>query len=68
MSDKIKKKKIISLGVFVVGLIGIIISACWDYLLSKLEPGFGNYQIAGVVVGIIIAVAGTALFAMKSKE
>lgn len=68
MTDKIKKKKIISLGVFVIGLIGIIISACWDYLLSKLEPGFGNCQIAGVVAGIIIAVAGTVLFAIKPKE
>ncbi len=68
MSDKIKKKKIISLGVFVIGLIGIIISACWDYLLSKPEPLFGNYQITGVIVGVIIAVAGTVLFAMKFKE
>ena len=68
MSDKMKKKKIISLGVFVIGLIGIIISACYDYLLSKPEPLFGNYQITGVVAGIVIAVAGTALFAMKPKE
>lgn len=68
MSDKIKKKKIISLGVFVIGLIGIIVSACWDYLSSNPEPVFGYYQIVGVIAGIIIAVAGIVLFAMKSKE
>lgn len=68
MTDKMKKKKIMFLGVFVIGLMGIIVSACWDYLSSKSEPMFGNYQIAGVVVGVIIAVAGTVLFAMKSKE
>lgn len=68
MTDKMKKKKIMFLGVFVIGLMGIIVSACWDYLSSKSEPIFGNYQIIGVVVGIIIAVAGTVLFAMKPKE
>ncbi|MDI6916986.1 MAG: hypothetical protein QMC80_04230 [Thermoplasmatales archaeon] len=68
MTDKMKKKKIMFLGVFVVGLMGIITSACWDYLLSKSEPVFGIYQIAGVIAGMIIAFVGIALFAMKPKE
>ena len=68
MTDKTKKKKIMFLGVFVIGLMGIITSACWDYLSSKSEPMFGNYQIAGVVVGMIIAFVGITFFAMKPKE
>jgi predicted nucleic acid-binding protein len=68
MTDKMKKKKIAFMGIFVIGLMGIIVSACWDYLLSKSEPVFGNYQIAGLVIGMIIAFAGIALFAMKPKE
>ncbi|MBA3044022.1 hypothetical protein FP804_02670 [archaeon] len=68
MTDKMKKKKIAFLGIFVIGLMGIIVSACYDYLLSKPEPVFGNYQIAGVAVGMIIAFVGIVLFAMKPKE
>jgi len=68
MTDKMKKKKIAFLGIFVIGLMGIIVSACYDYLLSKLEPVFGNYQIAGVAAGMIIAFVGIVLFAMKPKE
>jgi len=68
MTDKTKKKKIMFLGVFVIGLMGIITSACWDYLLTKSKPVFGNYQIIGVIFGMIIAFVGIALFTMKQKE
>ena len=68
MTDKMKKKKIMFLGVFVIGLMVIITSACWDYLLTKSKPVFGNYQIIGVIVGMIIAFVGIAFFAMKPKE
>lgn len=56
------KKEYIYLGVFGVGILGSIVSRVWDYIV-RTEFSIGNYQIAGIAGGVIIAVLGAALFA-----
>ncbi|MBU3902498.1 MAG: hypothetical protein KKE04_03935 [Candidatus Thermoplasmatota archaeon] len=62
--EKIKAGAIV---VFVIGLLGIILSAAWDLIASKSECNMGNCQIAGIVGGVIVAVVGAVLLVYKPK-
>lgn|GEM_PF-1535086 len=61
-----EKIKAGAIAVFVIGLLGIILSASWDWIVGN-ECCMGNYQIAGIVGGVIIAVVGAVLWAYKPK-
>ena len=83
-----EKTKVGAIAVFVIGLLGIILSASWDWILRNSlceflkyqESAFstfrniagseccmGNYQIAGIAGGVIVAVVGAVLLVYKPK-
>jgi len=55
------------LALVVGGLTVLLISALSDVLGLGLDPGFGPWQIAGVVVGGI-AIAGGILFLLRGGQ
>ena len=63
---KMEKTKAGAIMVFVIGLLGIILSASWDWIAGN-EYYIGNYQVAGIIGSVVIAVVGAALWAYKPK-
>ncbi|MBA3043595.1 hypothetical protein FP804_00480 [archaeon] len=61
-----EKTKAGAIVVFVIGLLGIILSASWDWIAGN-ECCMGNYQTAGIVGGVIIAIIGAVLWIYKPK-
>ena len=61
-----EKTKAGAIAIFVIGLLGIILSASWDWIAGN-EYNMGNYQTAGIVGGVIIAIIGAVLFVYKPK-
>jgi hypothetical protein len=57
-------KKTIGIVLLVVGVILVILSLIADMIGIGI-PGFGLKQIAGVIIGAIIAIAG---FVLNSKK
>ncbi|MDI6917240.1 MAG: hypothetical protein QMC80_05530 [Thermoplasmatales archaeon] len=59
-----------SIVVFVIGLLGIILSASWDWIAAGNECCMGNYQTVGIAGSVTIAIAGAVLwiYRPKSKE
>jgi hypothetical protein len=53
-------KKAIGIVVLVVGILVLLVSV-FAYPIGLGGPGFGPKQIAGTVVGAIVAIAGLAL-------
>jgi len=47
----------------IVGLIVLVLSVIFDLIGGS--PGFGRYQIIGVVVGVIVTVVGVWLKSRK---
>ncbi len=64
-----EKNKMISIGVFAIGLLGLIVSAVWDYINTGTQTAvsIGTYQYAGIAGGMIIAIVGVALLVVKKK-
>ncbi len=63
---KMEKTKAGAIMVFVIGLLGIILSASWDWIAGN-EYYMGNYQIAGISGGVVIAIIGAVLWIYKPK-
>lgn len=61
-----EKTKVGAIAVFVIGLLGIILSASWDWIAGN-ECCIGNYQTAGIAGGVIVAVVGAVLLVYKPK-
>lgn len=61
-----EKIKVGAIVVFVIGLLGIILSASWDWIAGN-EYCTGNYQVAGIIGSVVIAVVGAVLWAYKPK-
>lgn len=62
-----EKNKMISMGAIAIGLLGLIISAAWDYITRAETVSIGIYQYAGIAAGVIIAIVGAALLVVKKK-
>ncbi len=63
-----KGKKITGIILFVVGLIVLIMSLAADFIAFGLigaSPGFGIRQIAGTILGVVIAAVGLVLIIKK---
>ena len=58
-------KKTICIVLLVVGIVVLLLSLLADVLRVGTWAGFGYYQIAGVVVGAIVAVVGLVLTLKK---
>ena len=61
-----EKTKAGAIAVFVIGLLGIILSASWDWIADN-EYYMGNYQTVGIIGGVIIAIIGAVLWIYKPK-
>ena len=57
-------KKNIGILYIIVGLLVLVLSLIFD-LLGAGIPGFGKYQIIGVIVGVIVTGVG---FWLKAKK
>jgi hypothetical protein len=58
-------KKTAGIVLLVVGIVVLLLSLLADVLGVGTRAGFGYYQIAGVVVGAIVAVVGLVLTLKK---
>jgi hypothetical protein len=58
-------KKIISRLLLVVGIAVLILSAFADIIGIGQSPYFGRAQIAGIIVGSVVAVIGLVLMSRK---
>ncbi len=54
-------RKLAGIVLIVVGLVVLILALAADVFGIGGAPGFGRYQIAGAVVGVIVAVVGLIL-------
>jgi hypothetical protein len=52
----------------VVGIIVLVVSLLLDVIGIGSTPGFGWYQIAGTIVGIIVAIVGGVLMGKKQAS
>jgi hypothetical protein len=52
------KKKGLSLILIVVGIIILLVSLLADVIGIGAYPGFGSKQIAGTIVGAVVAIIG----------
>jgi hypothetical protein len=60
-------RKIMGTIILVVGIVLLIISAAADVIGIGKNPTFGYAQDAGVVAGVVVAIAGLALLLKKPK-
>ena len=58
-------KKTIGIALLVIGVVLLIASLTIDMIGIGQHPGFGRFQIAGIVVGILTAGAGFVLNSRK---
>lgn len=58
-------KKNLGIALMVIGVIVLLVSLFADSLGIGGVPGFGYKQIAGAVVGVIVAIVGYVLFSRK---
>ena len=57
--------KTMGIGLLVVGVVLLIVSLSADAIGIGGHPGFGRYQIIGIVVGVLAAGAGFVLNSRK---
>ena len=57
--------KIVGVVLIVVGLVGSILSVLADTIGIGSNPGFGPTQIAGAIVGVLLAAMGLVLILRK---
>ncbi len=56
-------KKTIGIVLLVVGIVLLLLSLAADMIGGA--PGFGTNQIAGTVIGVIVAIVGFVLYSRK---
>ena len=61
-------KKITSVLLLVGGIAVLILSATADIIGIGKNPGFGPIQIAGVILGAVVAIIGLTLLLRKKKQ
>jgi hypothetical protein len=61
-------RKIMSIILRVVGIAVFIFSAAVDRIGIGRYPGFGTYQIAGIVLGVILVIAGLVSLSKKQAQ
>ena len=54
-------KKTMGLALIIIGVVLLLGSLTVDMIGIGEHPGFGRYQIAGIVVGVLVAGAGFVL-------
>lgn len=66
----LEKYKLIYLPLLVLGLVGIVVSGSWDYISSTPPEkiSFGYWQIAGVISGFALLIAGVVLLLMVKPK
>jgi predicted RNA-binding Zn-ribbon protein involved in translation (DUF1610 family) len=60
-------KKLISILLILVGILGMIVGAAWDIIRGKSEIVFGPIEYAGIGLGIVLLLIGIVMFIMKPK-
>jgi hypothetical protein len=56
--EKIMSKRTIGIGLIVIGVIVLVVSLAADSLGIGGAPGIGFKQIAGAILGLIVAIVG----------
>jgi hypothetical protein len=63
-----KNKKTIGIILFAVGELALVGFLAVDALGIGKAPGIGLYQVIGAVVGVVLAVVGLVLVALKKSD
>ena len=63
-----KGKKTAGLVLLVVGIVILVLSLIADPIGIGGSPGFGQDQIVGAIVGVVVAVVGLVLTLKKEKK
>ena len=57
--------KKVGIVLLVVGIIVLVLSLLLDVIGIGRAPGFGYYQIGGIIIGAIVAIVGGVLMGKK---
>jgi hypothetical protein len=58
LDSKTQRNSVFSLALLVVGIGGMFVSACFDFLHAGAKHNFGIFQLAGFVVAAFVAIIG----------